>query len=107
LIKNAGENVEGTTLTDTYSKEVGNVVDKGDARDLTHTKGHKRRISDRENADTWTSKKSKVSFQMRMLASLTNYIFEKKMDFEFRIKLPVGKKRSTVKISVRKYKNEE
>jgi hypothetical protein len=97
LIKNAGENVEGTTLTDTGSRKVGNIVDKGDAGDLTHTKGHKRR----ENANTWTSKKSKVSFWMRMLALLTIYIFvKKKTAFKFRIKFPVGKKRSTVKISV-------
>lgn len=64
-----GERVDGTTLTD-IDGEVSIVIDKGDAN-LTRTKGHKRRMSDRENANTWTSKKSKVSFPMRMLALLT------------------------------------
>jgi hypothetical protein len=100
LVKNEDEGVEGTTLTDA-GREVSIVVDKGDA-DLTRTKGHKRRMSDRENADTWTSKKSKVSFRMRMLAlaSLTVHIFVKK-GMDFRIKFRAGKKRSTVKISVK------
>lgn len=59
--RNTGENVEGTNLTDT-DREVGIVVDECGAGDQTSRKGHKRRMSDKENAVTWTSKKSKVSF---------------------------------------------
>jgi hypothetical protein len=82
------------------NREVGIVVDKGDAEDLTRTISCKHRMSGKENADTWTSRKSKVSFfQMRMLASLTVHIFVKK-GMDFRIKFHVGKKRSMVKISV-------
>jgi hypothetical protein len=80
----------GTTLTDTDK-----VVEKGDGGDRTRTKGRKHR----ENADTWTRKKSKVSFRMRIVASLTVHIFVKGIDF--RIKFHAGKKRSTVKISVK------
>jgi hypothetical protein len=98
LVRNGDENIEGTTLTDT-NRKVDIVVDKGDAGDLTRTKGGKRKMSDRGKADTWTRKKSKVSFLMRIIASLTIDISVKGMDF--RIKLHVGKKRSTVKISVK------
>ena len=65
------KNVGGTTLTDT-NREVAIVVDKGEVADLSPTKGRKRR----ENAEvTWTNKKSKVRFLMRMVASLTTHIF--------------------------------
>ena len=68
--------------------------------DLTCTKGHKHRMSDRENTDTCTSKKNKVSLWMRMLALLTVHIFVKK-GMDFHIKFHAGKKWSAVKISVR------
>ena len=80
-------------------REVSIIEDKGNV-DLTHTKGHKCRMSDRENTDTCTSKKNKVSFWMRMLASLTVHIFLKK-EMDFCIKFCAGKKQSTVKISVK------
>lgn len=44
------------------SRDVSIFEDKGDAGDLPRTKDRKRKISDKENEDTWTSKKkSKVS----------------------------------------------
>ena len=70
LVRNEGESVEGTTVKD-IGREVSIIVDKGNVGDLTHTKSRKRRRSDKEIADTWTRKMSKVSFQMRMLPSLT------------------------------------
>lgn len=66
LVSNAGENIKGTTFMAT-DREVGIVVDNGDAGDLTRTKGRKCRMSDKEATDTRTSKKSKVRFRMRML----------------------------------------
>ena len=60
------KNVWGTTLTDTNRK----VAVVGEVADLSRTKGRKRR----ENADvTWTNKKSKVRFLMRIVASLTTH----------------------------------
>ena len=76
-------------------REVG-IVGVGD---LTHTKGHKRKMEDAESADTWTNKKNKVKFFDKKIASLTIYIFIKGTDFC--IKFQVGKKRSTVKITVK------
>jgi len=95
----ASEKVEGTTLADT-NREVGIVVDNSDAGDQTHPKRRKRRMSDKENGDTWTSKRTKVSVPMRMIDSLTVHIFVQK-GMDFRIKIHAGKKRSTVKISVK------
>ena len=54
-------NLEGTNLMDT-DREVGIIVDKCGAGDQTSRKGHKGRMSDKENTVTWTSKKSKVIF---------------------------------------------
>lgn len=100
----ASENVESTTLTDTNG-EVGNVVenshaDNSHAEDLIRPKGGKRRMSDREDGDTWTSKKNKVSVPMRMIDSLTVHIFVKK-GTDIHIKIHAGKKRPMVKISVK------
>jgi hypothetical protein len=84
------EKVEGTNLTDT-NRGVSIIVDNSHAGDRTHPKGRKH---------TWTSKKTKVSIPMRMIGSLTIHIFvQKGMDFQ--IKIRAGKKRSTVKISVK------
>ena len=47
-------------------------MDKGDAGGLTR----KHRMSDRGDTDTWTSKK-RVSVPMRILVSLTEFIFSK------------------------------
>jgi len=41
-------------------KEVSIIVDKGD-EDLTLARGCKRKMADGESADTWITKKSKVS----------------------------------------------
>ena len=49
-----GENVEGTNLTDTDG-EVSIIVDKCGAGDQTSRKGHKHKMSDKENTVTWTS----------------------------------------------------
>ena len=51
-----GENVEGTNLTD-IDTEVSIIVDKCGGGDQTSRKNHKHRMSDKENAVTWTSKK--------------------------------------------------
>ena len=56
-----GKNVEGTDLTDT-NREVSIIVDKCGAGNQASRKSHKHRMSDKENAVIWTSKKSKVSF---------------------------------------------
>ena len=96
MVRNEGESVEGTTVKD-IGREVSIIVDKGNAGDLTCTKSHKHRRSDKENADTWTRKKSKVSFQMRILPSLTVYRREWTSASSFMLE----KKRSTVKISVK------
>ena len=49
---------------------------KCNAGGQTHTKGHKHTISDQEDTITLTSKKSsKVSVPIRMLVSLTEFIF--------------------------------
>ena len=88
-----------TTHTDT-NREVSDDVEKGDAEDPTRTKGRKRRMSDKENGDICTSKKTKVSVLMRMIESLTVRIFIQK-GMDFRIKIHAAKKRSTVKISVK------
>lgn len=58
------------TLTDT-KREVSIVKDKRDARDLSSTKGRKRRLSDKENTDTWRRKKNKVSFRKGHSACFT------------------------------------
>jgi hypothetical protein len=50
-------------------------VDKGDAGDLTSTRGRKRKMADRESPDTWTTKKCKVSYMIKMIiASLTIHV---------------------------------
>lgn len=55
----ASEKVDGTTNTNS---------------DADRPKGRKRRMSDRENGVTWTSKKTKVSVPMKMINSLTVHI---------------------------------
>ena len=51
------------------------IMDEGNAGGLTHTKGCKCTMSDREGTITLTSKKSKVSVPIRTLVSLTEFIF--------------------------------
>ncbi|KAF8804332.1 hypothetical protein BYT27DRAFT_7213967 [Phlegmacium glaucopus] len=58
------------------------IMDEGDVGGLTHTKGRKCTMSDKGDIITWTGKKSKKGT-------------------DFHINLHVGKKRSTVKISVK------
>ena len=58
-VRNQGESVKGTTLMDT-GREVSIIEDKGNA-DLTRTMGHKCRISDRENTDTYLHKQEEQS----------------------------------------------
>ena len=48
-------------------------MDNSDEGDLTRPKGRKRRMSDKENGETWTRKKTKVSIPMLMINSLTSY----------------------------------
>jgi hypothetical protein len=69
----ASEKIDGTTLTDT-NRKVGIVENNSHAEDPTRPKNRKRRMSDRANGDTWTSKKSKVSVPMRMMIHL-QFIF--------------------------------
>jgi len=61
LVRKADGDPEGTNLVNANK---GVIVEKGDAEPI-YTKGCKRRMSDKENSDTWTCKKSKVSVQMR------------------------------------------
>lgn len=95
----ASEKVEGTALTET-NEEVGIVVDNSDAGDPTRPKSRKRRMSDTENGDTWTSKKTKVSDPMRKFDSLTVHIFVQK-GMDVHIKVHAGGERSKVKICVK------
>jgi len=46
LVRNAGGRLEGTNLVNTNIKDI---VDKGDTKDPTCTKGRKRKRSDKEN----------------------------------------------------------
>ena len=62
----------GRDRLEDFAKEVDITVDKGDVGGLTR----KRRMSDRGDTDTWTSKK-RVSVPMRILVSLTEFIFSK------------------------------
>ena len=55
LLKNVGRDMEGTDLKGDA------VVDKGDTKDPTCTKGHKHKWSDKENSGSRTYKTSKVS----------------------------------------------
>ena len=57
LLKNVGRDMEGTDL----KGDIDAVVDKGDAKDPTCTKGHKHKWSDKENSGSQTYKTSKVS----------------------------------------------
>jgi hypothetical protein len=50
-------------------------VDEGNAEGLTHKKGRKRTMSNREGTITVTSKKRKVSVSIGTLVSLTEFIF--------------------------------
>jgi len=59
-------------LSCTYNRPLQSHIDMANTLKLTH----KRRMSDRGNTDTWTSKK-RVSVPMRILVSLTEFRFSK------------------------------
>jgi hypothetical protein len=60
--RNAGRNSEGTKLVNT--KKVSLIAEKSGAEDTPSTNSRKRRRSDKENSDTWTIKKCKVSIRI-------------------------------------------
>ena len=66
--------MDGTTLA-SADREVGNAVDDSHAGDQTCPKSCKLRVPGRENGDTWTSKRTKVSVPMGMIKLLTVHIF--------------------------------
>ena len=67
--KNAGRNSEVTKSVNTEKVSLNAEKSGADLEDKPSTNPRKRRRSDKENSDTWTIKKSKVSIQISRIHS--------------------------------------
>ena len=100
LGRNARGNPEGINLVTANKDGIVNIIDKCDADDPPRTKVREHRMTDKENSDIVTFKKSKVSIR-NTTQQFTYRVYAFVKGTGIRIKICDRKKRSTVKISVK------
>ena len=76
------------------------VLDKGNTEDPPCKNSCKRRMSNKENSDTWTTKKRRVSGQICMTSFTYRVWTFVKKGTDIHIKFCDGKKQSSMKISI-------
>lgn len=76
------------------------VLNKGNTEDPPCKNGRKRRMSNKENSDTWTTKKRRVSGQICMTSFTYRVRTFVKRGTGIHIRFRDGKKQSSIKISI-------
>jgi hypothetical protein len=89
---------QGTILMNANKDKV--VMNKSDVEDAPCKNCRKRKMSDKENSDTWTTKKSRVSVQIYMTSFTYRVRTFVKKGTDIHIKFREGKKRSSMRISI-------
>ena len=89
---------QGTILMNANKDKV--VMNKGHAEDTPCKNCCKCKMSDKENSDTWTTKKSRVSIQIYMTSFTYRVRTFVKKGTDIHIKFHEGKKRSSMRISI-------
>ncbi len=88
----------GTILMNANKDKV--VMNKGDVEDAPCKNCRKRKMSDKENSDTSTTKKSRVSVQIYMTSFTYRVWTFVKKGTDIHIKFREGKKWSSMRISI-------